>query len=511
VKLQICATTISAFVLGSFDSAQTPASFKVASWNIRSGMGIKALSGGYGPMFSSSTHNCTNPAQPMNAWGWGLPQRALIATIANDSSVIALGLQEAWGCGKPSNVRNVLGWTYASHELNGTALLARYGIKGPLFIKQIATRGIDGTEDQYLFGADVCADRTCVTTARIYTVHYAGLDEAQIAIQTRNTIRAINAQPHASHSVVAGDFNNHQRDLVVKPCGTRLAQSPGLLLWAENRYFDAWAFLRPHEDGDTGMWNRNGCGIPNGGLFKRIDYVMTRGFLPAAVDRWAMIDPATEDAPSDHAGIIATLRAGAGVPLPPPPSAARTEVVIRPGSQGSIVGSRWKVVNDPSAAGARAVSNPNLGESKIITASPRPASYIDLTFMADANTPYRLWIRAKAASNHWANDSVLVQFSDSVDAGGQPVFRIGSTSSTWWSLEEFSGQGERGWGWQDNGYGAPGIAGPRIRFATSGPHTLRLQQREDGVTIDQIVLSSVRYAAVSPGTQRDDTTILPAR
>jgi hypothetical protein len=171
-------------------AAQAPLAFKVASWNIRSGMGLKALTGGIGPMFSHTTQNCTDPSQPMNAWGWGLPQRALVASVGSDPSVIALGLQEAWGCGRPENVRSVLGWNHASGQHNGTALLARHGISGPLLVQQIATSGIDGTENQFLLGADVCVDAACAATARIYTVHFAGIDEAQSRSRRRTPLRS---------------------------------------------------------------------------------------------------------------------------------------------------------------------------------------------------------------------------------------------------------------------------------------------------------------------------------
>ena len=60
-------------------------------------------------------------------------------------------------------------------------------------------------------------------------------------------------------------------------------------------------------DGPTGMWNRKGCGSPQGGLFKRIDYVYVRGHRPTDVALFALIQPWLEDAPSDHAGIVATF------------------------------------------------------------------------------------------------------------------------------------------------------------------------------------------------------------
>jgi hypothetical protein len=51
--------------------------------------------------------------------------------------------------------------------------------------------------------------------------------------------------------------------------------------------------------------------------------------------------------------------------------------------------------------------------------------------------------------------------------------------------------------------------GPVISFATSGVKRLRIQNREDGLAIDQIVLSPAAYLDRSPGALKDDTTILP--
>jgi hypothetical protein len=51
--------------------------------------------------------------------------------------------------------------------------------------------------------------------------------------------------------------------------------------------------------------------------------------------------------------------------------------------------------------------------------------------------------------------------------------------------------------------------GPNIVFATSGTHTLRLQTREDGLSIDQIVFSPSRFLTTAPGPLKNDATILP--
>ena len=48
----------------------------------------------------------------------------------------------------------------------------------------------------------------------------------------------------------------------------------------------------------------------------------------------------------------------------------------------------------------------------------------------------------------------------------------------------------------DNGWG---VAGEPIYFATTGIHRLRLQAREDGIIVDQIVLSPTTYFVAAPG------------
>jgi hypothetical protein len=49
-----------------------------------------------------------------------------------------------------------------------------------------------------------------------------------------------------------------------------------------------------------------------------------------------------------------------------------------------------------------------------------------------------------------------------------------------------------------------------IYFANTGTQRLRVQTREDGLTIDQIVLSPDKWIQSAPGALKNDTTILPA-
>jgi hypothetical protein len=184
------------------------------------------------------------------------------------------------------------------------------------------------------------------------------------------------------------------------------------------------------------------------------------------------------------------------------------DIVLYAAEAPVAVGS-WTVVPDASAAGGARLFQPDEGASKVTAPLPNPAHYFEMTFQAEAGKPYRLWIRGRADQDHWADDSVYVQFSGAVDEAGAPIYRIGSTSGTDINLEDCSGCGLDGWGWQDNGWGV-GVLGPQIQFASSGVQTLRVQIREDGVSIDQIVLSSGRYLNAAPGSLKNDTTILAA-
>jgi regulation of enolase protein 1 (concanavalin A-like superfamily) len=86
--------------------------------------------------------------------------------------------------------------------------------------------------------------------------------------------------------------------------------------------------------------------------------------------------------------------------------------------------------------------------------------------------------------------------------------RIGTTSSAEFVLQRGSGDGSiHNWGWTDNGWSSSGVP---VYFASTGTHTVRVQQREDGAMIDQIVLSPQTYFTSPPGPSDDDTTILAA-
>jgi hypothetical protein len=188
------------------------------------------------------------------------------------------------------------------------------------------------------------------------------------------------------------------------------------------------------------------------------------------------------------------------------PSAASPEIVLYP-SDVSVVQGNWARLSSTTGAGGQKMSSRDLGWSAPNAPLASPAHYFEATFQGEAGVPYRVWLRLRAAANSKWNESVWVQFSGAVNASGAALWRTGSTSALLVNLEDCSGCGVSGWGWQDNAWwlGTSSI----VRFASTGSQTIRIQTREDGVDIDQIVLSATTYLNSPPGALRDDTTIVP--
>lgn len=186
------------------------------------------------------------------------------------------------------------------------------------------------------------------------------------------------------------------------------------------------------------------------------------------------------------------------------------EIVLHAWTAGTIAGN-WAVVPDASAAGGARMASKDYGMPAVgKTEAKNPSHYFELSFQAEAGRPYRLWIRGQAENDDPANDSVFVQFTNSVDAAGSPVSRIGTKSVIPIRLEYCSRAAcaPAAWGWRDDS--TIKRVGTLVYFSTSGPQTIRIQIGEDGMSIDQIVLSPSTYLSVAPGGMQNDSTILPA-
>jgi len=209
---------------------------------------------------------------------------------------------------------------------------------------------------------------------------------------------------------------------------------------------------------------------------------------------------------TDNSGASASASVVITVTIPPQTSSE----IIMYAAEAPVKAGGWTAVADATAAGGSRIHLADAGTPKLGAPLASPTKYFEMTFNAVAGTPYRLWIRGKAQNDFYGNDSIWVQFSGSVTSAGAATYRIGTTSGADINLEDCSGCGLSGWGWQDNGWGV-GVMGPLIYFQTTGAQTIRVQNREDGLSIDQIVLSPSTYLNASPGALKNDATILPKR
>jgi endonuclease/exonuclease/phosphatase family metal-dependent hydrolase len=187
------------------------------------------------------------------------------------------------------------------------------------------------------------------------------------------------------------------------------------------------------------------------------------------------------------------------------PSAQSGDIVLHSSDITTVEGNWARLASSSSASSAK-MTSADRGWSSVDQPMASPSDYFEATFTAQAFVPYRVWLRLRAGGNSKWNDSVWVQFSDSVGAAGDPIYRIGSASGLLVNLEDCSGCGVAEWGWKNSAWWKN--QDPTVEFPTAGTKTIRVQTREDGVEIDQIVLSPVKYLSLAPGGDRNDTTVL---
>ncbi len=185
--------------------------------------------------------------------------------------------------------------------------------------------------------------------------------------------------------------------------------------------------------------------------------------------------------------------------------AASTDIVLYATDAVKTAGN-WARVADATGAGGQVLSSADKGWSSTDTALAAPANYVEFSFAADAATPYHVWVRLRAAKNDKYNDSVFAQFSDAVSTSGAALYRIGTTGALTLNLQSANNAPLNGWGWVDGAYWL--TQSPTLAFSASGTHTLRLQTREDGVQIDQVVISRSTYLTTAPGQKSGDSTII---
>ena len=183
--------------------------------------------------------------------------------------------------------------------------------------------------------------------------------------------------------------------------------------------------------------------------------------------------------------------------------AAAGDIVMYASDATNLHGN-WSSASDASTAGGQLLTSADNGWESANTPLASPTHYFDLTFSAPANTPYHVWFRLRAPGQSKFNDSVFAQFSDAVNAQGAAIHRIGTANALFVNLQSCNGCPLSGWGWIDGAYWL--TQDVTVRFASAGTHTLRVQTREDGVQLDEVVLSPSAYLSSSPGVVINDNT-----
>ena len=189
-------------------------------------------------------------------------------------------------------------------------------------------------------------------------------------------------------------------------------------------------------------------------------------------------------------------------------AAAAPDVVIDASDVPSdrIHGS-WSKQSDSTSPGGIKLQTTDLGVSNTASPLAAPVDYFDATFTAIAGQQYTLWLRLKALGNNKFNDAVWVQFSGA-SANGGTIYSIGSTSGLLVNLATDSTAASlSNWGWMHGAYWL--MQTTTFTFPAGGTQTIRVQVREDGVQLDQIVLSPNIYRTNSPGAVSNDTVIVP--
>jgi hypothetical protein len=340
---------------------------------------------------------------------------------------------------------------------DGTGNFTRTDVPGPQSLNEVVAADLD--RDGWL---DVAAVSTTDNTITVYRGGPSGLS----LTYTGGT----GASPRG---VAAGDLNGDGRLDVV----------------TANRDVDSVTILMGRADPGTLNFDRTDLPAADGSRGVDVGDFDTDGRLDFAVG-------------NQFAGTVSVF----STQTAPDPGPA--EIVLY--AHRGLPHGAWRTALDATAADGMSLWHPNAGAPKITAPQSNPANYFEIQFAADPSLSYKLWLRLKAERNYWGNDSVFVQFSGAANESGTPVHRIGTTSGLAVNLEECNNCGVSGWGWRDDAWGTAGaISDTVVQFPAGGTQRIRIQTREDGVMIDQIVLSSGVYRSARPGTTRNDTTILP--
>ena len=193
----------------------------------------------------------------------------------------------------------------------GVSIVARYGFAGGEEWKQLDTSlNPDPNDTMWVLRTPVCLNAGCTKSMNVFTTHWYATESDPDYVtsfegQARQTLDFMKLLPSGRPHVLIGDLNVWAEG-PPRVCGQTYKPTP-VAMMRDAGYIDAWPFLYQSAEGFTGMWNRVGCGAPEGYLWKRIDYAWSRYTNPVSMTRFGMV-PGGQCAPSDHAGVIAEYR-----------------------------------------------------------------------------------------------------------------------------------------------------------------------------------------------------------
>jgi hypothetical protein len=163
--------------------------------------------------------------------------------------------------------------------------------------------------------------------------------------------------------------------------------------------------------------------------------------------------------------------------------------IVLPAREGKIAGAEWSLVADRRASGGAALEALGTKFDAAEHVAKRP-SHVAFTFYAVADREYRVWVRAWSMPTRdpWLRDWLIVdppgarlnQKCRFFGTSGYSTFMTGGLSAS------------PGYAWV-SGFADQGEAAPyTVRFAQSGPQTLRLFVAHPSIRVDAVWLSATQ-------------------
>jgi hypothetical protein len=195
-------------------------------------------------------------------------------------------------------------------------------------------------------------------------------------------------------------------------------------------------------------------------------------------------------------GLVLTV-AAAGVGFADPAGAAPAkkapEIVVYASDVPRNGLYEMEVWKDAASPGGKMIGLTNHGDE--LDPPPENDPNVRFKVKVQAGVPYRCWIHMKVGKPKGKSQAnmVHVQFTEAVDAAGQPTLKPGTRS-----FLRLRGPEREGWVWVDRDMADAESAAPLVTFKTGGEVQVRVQAGMEGVGFDQFVLSPARFLDKPP-------------